>query len=265
MKHVSVARVGEAPAEGPCLLWRAGQLDRRTRFIPTNVVDSAYGIALRLQHGPTVLATNEMVCSSASDTAEAVEAAAAAIDPWVPALVASSEADTHELHVERLAYEAERYGAAREEYERWADNFSDARAEEHARVIRHLSTTAEVAAEPDPGALARLAADRLTTLARDARRHLLVVVPDVTIYQAPGPGWTAPDAGVRPRYRPVDDDRTELRVALAVNLLKAWALDRPAARRDALSTWAARAGVIKLEISRLTGISRTTLDRVLKP
>ena len=57
----------------------------------------------------------------------------------------------------------------------------------------------------------------------------------------------------------------ELTVRQAREMLASWAADRRAVdgRRDEVVRTAAEAGLIKSEIHRLTGIARSTLDRIL--
>jgi hypothetical protein len=58
---------------------------------------------------------------------------------------------------------------------------------------------------------------------------------------------------------------TELTVRQARELLTAWAAeqDAVASRRDEVVRAAMEAGVRKSEVSRLTGIARTTIDRII--
>ncbi|MEU4032334.1 hypothetical protein [Streptomyces anulatus] len=268
MTTVSVVQVSENntadEGNGTRVLWRFGRLAWRTRYTPADAQETGRGVALRLQHDSTVLGTCEALCSSAVAAEEWAEKAAGEIAPWVPALIAAGEADRDDLHAERIAYETLRYTAARDEYDNWRDQDDLERVEEHALVIRHLATDAESAEHSDPVRLAQVAGARLTLSAAAARRRALASVPDLAAHAEVGRGWIAPDLRLSTRYLPADEDQTELRAALAVNLLKGWALDKPAVGRDTLIVWAADAGISKAEISRLTGVARTTLDRVLK-
>jgi hypothetical protein len=58
---------------------------------------------------------------------------------------------------------------------------------------------------------------------------------------------------------------TELTVRQAREILTAWAADQGevASRRDAVVRAAVAAGLSKSEIHRLTGIARTTIDRIV--
>jgi hypothetical protein len=60
-------------------------------------------------------------------------------------------------------------------------------------------------------------------------------------------------------------DMTELTLRQARELLAAWAAERDAvtARRDEVVRAAVSAGVSKSEVHRLTGIARSTLDRII--
>jgi hypothetical protein len=60
---------------------------------------------------------------------------------------------------------------------------------------------------------------------------------------------------------------TELTVRQAREMLTAWATDQHAvaARRDEVVLAAVDAGLSKSEVHRLTGIARTTIDRIVSP
>jgi hypothetical protein len=59
----------------------------------------------------------------------------------------------------------------------------------------------------------------------------------------------------------------ELTVRQAREILTAWAAERRsvAGRRDEVVSVAVEAGLSKAEVHRLTGIARTTIDRIVSP
>ncbi|MET8502894.1 hypothetical protein [Streptomyces microflavus] len=267
MTHVAVIEVSGdgAPGAGPCLMWRFGQLAWRTRYAPA-APERAQGVAMRLQDGAVVLAEREAICSTYADARDRAEAAAQQVTPWASAITAAVEADRLDRHADRVGREAGQSELWHAMHERWNDNGALEQAQTYLQAIQHVATDDESATHPTATALAPVVQARLRQTADVCRRQALAAAPDLTAHPAPGAAWSVPAPYTPPQYiGAADEDQEELPTLLTVQLLRAWALDKPAVNRDSLIRWAERSGVAKSDIHRLTGVARTTIDRILKP
>lgn len=221
---------------------------------------------MRLQDGDVVLAEREALCSTYADARGSAEVAAEQVTPWVSAVTAAVEADRLDRLADYVGREAGQSELWHAMHERWNDHGALDQAQAHLQAIQHVATDDETATHPTATALAPVVQARLRQTADACRRQALAAAPDLTAHPAPGAAWSVPAPYAPPRYiGAADEDQEELRTLIAVQLLRAWALDKPAVTRDVLIVWAERAGVAKSEIHRLTGVARSTIDRILKP
>ncbi|MFW3464495.1 hypothetical protein [Streptomyces sp. 058-1L] len=233
---------------------------------PADALERDPGVSMRLQDGDVVLAERDTICSTYVDARDSAEAAAEQIGPWVPAAAAAIEADRLDRLADRVGAEAEQSALWHAEHERWYDDDALDQAEEHLQAIQREATDAEAATHHTAADLAAAVQARLHQTAYTRRRHALAAAPDLTLNPTPGAAWTVSAPYGTPRYMgAADEDQEELRTLIAVQLLRVWALDKPAVTRDVLIGWAERSGVAKSEIHRLTGVARPTIDRILKP
>ncbi|GGV36817.1 hypothetical protein GCM10010293_40300 [Streptomyces griseoflavus] len=210
----------------------------------------AHGVRLELMDGLQPLAVCKLEVPGTLAAEERGTAEADAIDPWTRTLrylAAVKRLRSHLDSARRLLDEAE----DAEEYGRPVD-------EVDASALRAMATPAE-RGQADPGddydlaPLARLIVARLERQIEDGLRKALAFAPDPT--EAPiHPAWELPGLGGMPGG--------SLAQAVARDLLASWASVRDL--RDPLITWAVRdAEVTRTEVQQTTGVSRSTINRLL--
>ncbi|MFB8441207.1 hypothetical protein ACFC7A_19395 [Streptomyces niveus] len=210
----------------------------------------APGVRLTLMDGPRTLAVCKLECAPV-DADDLAAQFAGDIEPWVKTLrylVVVGRLRSDLGAVKRLSYEAEEAGWDESE----ADTVTD-------RLLPY-ATDADVAAaqagdhlRPLGAPLAELVAARLRAQIMKGLRRLLASAPDVTEYPI-HPVWRRQEAGF------IEGKRMDQVVAR--NLLAGWAAVQ--GLRDPLITWAVQgAELSRTEVQQLTGVSRSTTNRLL--
>ncbi|GGX02009.1 hypothetical protein [Streptomyces chryseus] len=218
---------------------------------PTNADATwqAQGVRLALMDGRRTLTTCTLECKPA-DADDVTARAAATIAPWARTLrfLDALRSLRHSIDdVERLRHEAYQWEGA------------DPPAEVSDRILAY-ATGDEVdtarAAHPDglyDVRLTGLILKRLGTQSEAAQRAALAYAPDV--HDSPLPrSWEQPS-----HVRGSSGEETAQFVAR--ELLAAWALIRD--MRDPLATWAVGVGLPKTAVQQTSGMSRSTIDRLL--
>lgn len=210
----------------------------------------AHGVRLDLMDGLRVLATCKLEVPGTLKAEERGAEEAEAIEPWVRTvryLAVVRQLRGHLDGARRLLDEAED-----------ADEYGRPMDEVDASTLRALATGPE-REQADPGddydliPLARLVVARLERQIGEGLRKALAFSPDPAA--APiHPAWELPGLGGMPGPSLVQ--------AVAGNLLAAWTANRDL--RDPLITWAVQdAGVSRTEVQQTTGVSRSTINRLL--
>ena len=211
----------------------------------------AHGVRLDLMDGPTRLAICklEVPQSKAEDRAKAVTEE---IEPWghaLRALAAVAEVRARQARLVPLMVAAEEA-----EQNMW-------QVEDYVRdELVGYATPTEIEAAKSGGAyewagmpLARLIAARWRDELAARHRELLAAAPDVTSHPI-HPAWEQP-----PLFGVTGVSTAQV---MARELLAAWAVVRDL--RDPLITWAVgEAGVTRTQVHQATGVSRSTINRLL--
>ncbi|MEU3613552.1 hypothetical protein ABZ725_14710 [Streptomyces sp. NPDC006872] len=211
----------------------------------------AHGVRLDLMDGPARLAVCKLEVPQSRAEARA-QAVAEEIEPWgltLRALAAVAEARAWQARLVPLivaADEAERNMWPLEDYAR--DELVSYATP--AEIEKAKSSDAyEWAGMP----LARLIAARWRDELTARQRRLLATAPDVTVHPI-HPAWEQP-----PLFGVTGVSTAQV---VARELLAGWAAVRDL--RDPLITWAVRdAGVTRTQVQQTTGVSRSTINRLL--
>lgn len=211
----------------------------------------AHGIRLELMDGPTRLAVCKLEVPQ-PQAEERAQAVAEEIEPWAPALrelagiaeIRSWQARL--LPLMAMAQETEREMWALEDYAR--DELLGYATPDEIQQAKS-SDAYEWAGLP----LARLIASRYRRELAMRHRALLAAAPDVTDHPI-HPAWEQP-----PLFGVTGVSTAQV---MARELLAGWAVVRDL--RDPLITWAVRdAGVTRTQVQQTTGVSRSTINRLL--
>ncbi|WP_432136846.1 hypothetical protein [Streptomyces sp. bgisy154] len=210
----------------------------------------AHGVRLELMDGRQPLAVCKLEVAGTQAAEERGATVAEAIEPWTRTLrylAAVQRLRDHLDTARSLLTEAD----DAEQYNRPMD-------EVDATTLRAMATAQEQE-QADPGgdydlaSLARLVVSRLERQVGEGLRRALAFAPDPAA-QPIHPAWELPGLGGMPGG--------SLAQAVARELLAGWAATRDL--RDSLITWAVReAEVTRTEVQQVTGVSRSTINRLL--
>jgi len=212
----------------------------------------AHGVRLELMDGLRCLAVCKLEVAGTLEAEERGAEEAQAIEPWTHTmryLAAAKQLEQRLGHARQLLDEAQHC----EETVRGMEEYQ-------AAALRAMATPAELEqADPrdeyDPHApLAQLIVARLEREVGEGRRKALAFAPDPTV--APVHlAWELPG-------RLAGMPASSLAREIAQGLLAGWAAMRDL--RDPLITWAVKdAEVTRTEVQQTTGVSRSTINRLL--
>ncbi|MCX5199698.1 hypothetical protein OOK31_38475 [Streptomyces sp. NBC_00249] len=217
------------------------------------------GVAMRLHHLGHHVASARWKCPSRSDAEDVAEEEATALTPWLETLAHLMAAEAAIKSARNLRGWENRYREACDEADMWGDHYTQAHARDLGDELLHeLRRITGEQVDTEPASTAAALAATHTTL---SERHLsaaLGYAPDMGAHPQFDEAWEGPWA----RDHDHRGQPSDLSYFTAHRLLRAWALTRPAVSRDTLVRWAIEAGVTKALVSQLTGLARTTIDRI---
>jgi hypothetical protein len=200
------------------------------------------GGKLWLMDGRRTVGYYESVCSQAQ-WAGVVAACAAEIEPWARVVRIIAAARHLEHRIENARYDTKTVAEAMQ------DLYDDTYADEAAARLHADATPAE-AAQAGGAALGALIVTRLQGELRTAQMAALAAAP----LDAPLPGdWEIPRIGFHA-------EPSALVGHLGRHLLAGWTAARD--QRDPLVNWALANGFTRTAVQDITGIARTTINRI---
>ncbi|MEU2354388.1 hypothetical protein ABZ599_15720 [Streptomyces misionensis] len=231
----------------------------------------ATGATVWLMDGRRPLATREIESPNRLDSEAWWERQRGQITPWARTLrplariTGPRQAAEAMQHTRDRLQEGQRWGFGSIERELVEEIEAAALPEEIEAARAELPTGPSVLGlppvQPDPitfwSAVARRVVSRLSRTVTDYQRVALTLAPDIEEHGADLRGWQCP----RHTYG-WQGDGADLAAIVARELLAGWAAVN--SQRDPLLKWSiGSAEVSKTRAHELTGLSRTTIDRVL--